>query len=137
MRIGFLFIISLFSAIFGDFTKKQLSVWYGNDSFCRQLFSTVAFGVGAITLYVIGDVNLTTVSLFTWCIGILFGLVTGLYTIVHMKALDSGPLAYTAVIISLSTLIPTFSGAVFWNEKVFPIQFLGIFFMIICFVCKI
>ena len=51
-----------------------------------------------------------------------------------LRAYDSGSFAYTSVIVSLSTIIPAFSGAIFWNETLYPAQIAGIVLLVLCFV---
>lgn len=65
---------------------------------------------------------------------IIYGINWVLLAVVNNLALKTGPLSYTSVIISLSLVIPTFSGWLFWNEKINALQLIGIIFMIMCFV---
>ena len=132
-----LFCLALFAGISGDLLKKTVNLRFGSEPAIRYLFMTIAFAVGTIVLCLMGDIQLHGVSTFTFVLAIVFGIFTAATTITHMLALNSGPYAYTAVIISLATLIPTFSGALFWNEQIFPIQFLGIFLMVLCFVMSV
>ena len=130
----FFLCVALCIGISGDLIKKVFNLRYGSEATLRCLFMTTAFAVGTVTLLLAGGVNFTDVSSFTLGLGVIFGIFTAVITITHMLALNTGPYAYTAVIISFATLIPTFSGAIFWEEQVYPIQFLGIFLMLICFV---
>ena len=72
------------------------------------------------------------VSWFTLALGVLFGVITAVQRVFSAKAMQIGPWAYTAVISSLSTIIPTMSGAVIWGEKIAAVQGVGIALMIIC-----
>ncbi len=65
---------------------------------------------------------------------VIYGINWVLLAVVNNLALKTGPLSYTSVIISLSLVIPTFSGWLFWNEKINALQLIGIIFMIMCFV---
>ena len=77
------------------------------------------------------------ISLFTLGLGTVFGVVTAMQTIFSMKAISKGPLSYTTVISSLSTIIPAMSGFVFWNEEISTIQIVGVFLMLLCFVLSV
>ncbi len=78
-----------------------------------------------------------SVSLFTLVLGVAFGAVTALGTFFTLSALHSGPLAYTTVITSLSTIVPTLSGSLFWGESIAWIQMLGVGLMLVCFVLSV
>ena len=77
------------------------------------------------------------ISLSTALLGILFGVVTMLSLVMGTLAIANGPWAYTTVLISLSSIIPTLSGAIFWSEKLSVLKIVGIVFMIICFILSV
>ena len=71
------------------------------------------------------------VSLYSVICGMMFGLTAFFQMWFNLKALEIGPFSYTAVIISLSAVIPTLSG-IFWNETISFMQMIGIVLMVIC-----
>ena len=71
------------------------------------------------------------VSSATLFYAIIYGINWVLLAVVNNLALKTGPLSYTSVIISLSLVIPTFSGWLFWGERISALQLIGIIFMII------
>ncbi|MBR5192690.1 MAG: hypothetical protein IKW33_04730 [Clostridia bacterium] len=72
-------------------------------------------------------------STFTILLAIVFGVVTGMQYLLTFKAISLGSWAYTTIISSLSTLIPTTSGWIFWGEPVSIFQIFGIIFLVGCF----
>lgn len=74
------------------------------------------------------------VSPATLFYAIIYGINWVLLAVVNNLALKTGPLSYTSVIISLSLVIPTFSGWLFWGERISALQLIGIIFMIMFFV---
>ena len=72
------------------------------------------------------------VSAFTLSLGVLFGAVTAVQQVTNAAALAVGPWSYTSVLISLSTVIPALSGAIFWHEKLTPAGIAGIALLAVC-----
>lgn len=69
-------------------------------------------------------------SMYTLLMGIGFGIITALQTLLNMTALKIGPLSYTTVIISCSMIIPALSGFVLYNEAILPGQIIAIALML-------
>ncbi len=135
MKNVILLVTSMSSNLFGGILKKHINDKYENNMFSYQLYNMVVSAAAAVMLLVMADG--LTFSIFTVCLAGAFGIITLLQQIFNLYALENGPLSYTTVIISMSTLIPTVSGAVFWNEKIAIIQYVGIVFMIISFVLSV
>ena len=76
-------------------------------------------------------------SLFTLLTGIIFGLITVFSSIVILQALTIGPISYTTVMITSSMIIPALSGRLFWNEPIYPGQYIGMVLIIISVVFSI
>ncbi len=73
---------------------------------------------------------------FSWAsvgLGVLFGALVLIQTFTYMLALDIGPFSYTAVIVSLSTLIAALSG-LFYGETIDGFQIFGMGIMVLCIV---
>lgn len=131
MNNGLLLLTSMAANLFGGIIKKRINDRYENNMFSYQFYNAIISIVAAISLLILSD-NLS-ISLYTVIMAVLFGIVTLLQQIFNLYALENGPFSYTTVIISLSTLIPTVSGALFWNEKIKLIQYIGIALMVLCF----
>lgn len=111
-------------------TKK-----YENSAVARHIFNVFTSIVAALTIFIISG-NLKA-SFFTVGLAIAFGLTTAIQRVVHLQALEMGPFSYTSVIVSLSMLIPTLSGAVVWSEHIYPIQIVGIALMVGCLILSV
>ncbi len=123
------------ACLLGGILRKILTDRYENGIFAYQFYNAAVSLTAAITLFAVSGVP--EASPFTVMLALLFGLVTLIQQVTNMQALEAGPLSYTTVIISLSTLIPTLSGAVIWNEKISAVQIAGIILMVGCFVLSV
>ncbi len=128
-------IVSLFANLSGGIIKKRINDKYENNMFSYQFYNCLVSFSAFVTLIIISD-NLS-VSLFTILLALSFGIITLLQQITNLMALNKGPFSYTTVIISLSTLIPTVSGKIFWNENIEFIQYSGIILLVVCFVLSV
>ena len=76
-------------------------------------------------------------SVYSFLLGLAFGFVTMLNSIMNAKAIKIGPFGYTSLIVSLSTAITALSGAIFWQEPLTTFKVIGIVFMTFCFALAI
>ena len=126
-----LLIISLLAALGGNIVKKL----YTNREeglFGTFLYTAVGSLVSAILLLLPNGFG--EASVFTLLLGALFGLVVTLQLVTNLVALHLGPMAYTTVIISFSTLITALSGILFFDEQLTLLKGIGIFLMLASFV---
>ena len=135
MNNALLLTISVAANVSNAIMKKFLTGRFENNSIARRIYCTVTCAVSALALFLMAE-NLQA-SLFTVLLALLFGIITALQSIFNLQALAYGPLSYTTVIVSLSMLIPTLSGAIFWNETVVPIQIVGVVLMVGCFILSV
>ena len=127
--------ISILANLGGASMKKFLTKRYENTVSSQQIINAVTSLVSAGSLLILADG--LNASLFTVLLALVFGIVTALQTITFLQALEYGPFSYTSVIISLSMLIPTLSGAIFWDETIAPVQIVGILLMVGCFILSV
>lgn len=92
------------------------------------VYSALGCIVSAVLLMLWGGFD--GISLFTCLLGILFGLAISLSDIFMIKALQSGPMAYTMVIVSCSTVLTALSGFFFFGESIGILQIIGIALMV-------
>lgn len=92
------------------------------------VYSALGCIVSAIVLLLWGGIE--GISIFTCLLGLLFGLVISLQEIMMIKAFSTGPMAYTMVIVSCSTVFTALSGFFFFNEKIGVFQIIGIALMV-------
>ena len=96
------------------------------------VYSALGCIVSAIVLLLWGGFD--GFSTFTVVLGLLFGLAISLGEIFMIKALRSGPMSFTMVIVSCSTVFTALSGFFFFEEKIGVFQLVGIAFMLGSFV---
>ena len=131
MNITFTLIVSLAAALGGSIAKK----YYLDKTTTLAggfVFNAVSCLSAAVVLLCWGGFG--TSSVFTIVLGVVFGAVTALQGITNIAALQVGPMSYTSVIISFSTLISALSGAMFFNESLSWAHILGIALMLASFV---
>lgn len=125
-----LFVITMAANLTSQITKNSFVKKYASAA-DKYLF--IAFGgiVSVAVLFLFGGIK--TLSPFTFLTACGFGALTLIQSCFMLRAYDSGSFAYTSVIVSLSTIIPAFSGAIFWNETLYPAQIAGIVLLVLCF----
>ena len=132
MNIPVTLIISLAAALVGNIIKKYYADKTANSLLDSFVFN--AIGCMTATLILFTWDGFAKPSLYTVILGVIFGAVTALQGISNIAALGCGPMSYTSVIISFSTLIAAFSGIMFFGESIQITQIVGILFMLISFV---
>lgn len=132
MNIPLTLITSLLAALIGNvcrkyYTDKLLATVSGGF-----LFNAVGCITAAVILLCLGGFG--DASVFTILLGLLFGAVTAFQGITNILAFGCGPMSYTSVIISFSTLISALSGLMFFGESMGWAQIVGIVLMLGSFV---
>jgi drug/metabolite transporter (DMT)-like permease len=95
-------------------------------------FFTMLQSVVTAALLLVLRGGIGPLSLYSLLTGAGFGVVCTLQVLTFMIAISIGPISYTSVIVSLSTLIPTVAGSFFWNETISASQWIGIALMAVC-----
>lgn len=83
-----------------------------------------------VAVFIIGD-GFNGISLFTLAMSAVFALFTFSNYVIHIKALNLGPLAYTSIISSASSVIPALYGLIFLGEPITVWQITGIILMLV------
>lgn len=121
-----------------DFCKKNIK----NNS-DLQLFNATSSVVSVIVLIFISlaQHTLTVPSTYTVILSVGFGIVSAMFIILNMRALESGPLSYTNVIISCAMVIPSLAGLFMykiiphWSKETITFwQVIGIVLLILSFI---
>lgn len=126
-----LFAITMTANLASQLTKNSFVKRY-SSVVDKYIFIACGGAVSVAVIFLFGGIK--SLSVFTLLTAVGFGLLTLIQSYFTLKAYDSGSFAYTSVIISLSTIIPAFSGVMFWNEKLFPAQIVGMALLVVCFV---
>ena len=134
--------ISMAACLGGSLIRKFYSDKFPGSDFARNIYNTVSTGVAAVALAVMaicfyGVASISSASLFTVLLAVAFGIITALQQLMMLKAFEIGPLSYTTVITSLSMLIPTLSGVLFFSETISALQYVGIALMVVCLVLSV
>lgn len=127
--------ISMTATLLSGVLRKYLIDHYENSSASRHLLNALTSLVAAVGLLLVGGIP--RASLFTVLLALGFGLITATQQIFTMQALEHGPYSYTAVICSLSTMIPALSGALFFEETLGWPHIVGMLLMVGCFVLSV
>ncbi len=126
---------SMLTNLLGCTLKKRINDKYEKNLFAYQFYNCVVSFSAAVCLIVFAESF--DCSLYTIGMAVVFGVITLLQQLFNLYALANGPFSYTSVIISLSTLIPTLSGAIFWNEKITFVQYIGIALLVLCLIFSV
>ena len=124
-------IISMSACLMTYILKKVYSNRSSGGMTGVYSYSAIGCIVSAIALLLWGGIE--GLSVFTCLLGVLFGLVVSLQEIFMIKALQSGPMAYSMVIVSCSTVFTALSGFFFFGESIGVFQILGIALMVVSF----
>ena len=98
-------------------------------------FNTISAAISLVTLFIISLVKgeLCVPSAYTAVMGALYGISTAMMTLLNMRALQTGPLSYTNIIIFCALIIPALSGMVLYGEPVSFAQYVGVALMLLSF----
>lgn len=132
MPVSLLLCLSLLAALIASIARKS----YTNRNRAGALgvfsFNFATHLVITVIFLLWGGFRLP--SLFTLWLGLAFGLITSLQGVAFLAALGCGPMSYTTVIVSFSTLISALSGALFFDERLSFLQGVGILLMLCSFI---
>lgn len=132
MNDWIILIISLFSCLIFTISKKYYMSKNPSSKAAPFLYNAVCSIAAAIVLFCWG--GLGDISAYSILLGICFGLLTMLSAVANLYALRIGPMSYTTVIISFSTIISALSGVMFFGESIAWVQIVGIALMLASFV---
>ena len=127
--------ISMAACLLAGVLGKVFITAFGSNQRLYHLFNIIISAGSALALFVISGGF--KVSPFTVYLGLLFGIITAVNKICSLQAMDCGPYSYTAVITSLSTIIPTLSGKFIWGEEIVAVQYVGIALMLVCIILSV
>lgn len=131
MSVTVTLILSLAAALSGSISKKYYTDKATADLSGGFVFNAVGCLTAALILLCWGGFG--SASAFTVVLGVAFGAITALQGITNIAALQVGPMSYTSVIISFSTLISALSGVMFFDEELGWAQIAGIALMLVSF----
>ena len=124
-----LLFISLLASAAGTVARKYYTDQSGPSLSGRCIFMVASSLVAAVCLALVGD--LCVPSSFTLWLSVLFGLITALQGIAMLSAMRLGPVSYTMMFASFSTVVTALSGVLFFNESITPLKGIGILLMLV------
>ena len=127
-----LLLASLFAAACGTVARKYYTDKSGNAARTKCIYTATSCLVAALCLAAVG--NMVRPSLFTVLLSLLFGTVTALQGIALLMAMRLGPVSYSMMFSSFSTVITALSGVLFFGESITPLKIVGIALMLVSFV---
>lgn len=127
--------ISLLAYLGGNITRKYFTDRTASTSSSGFVFNAVTCAAAALVILCMGGFG--SLSVFTLLLALLFGAVVALQGIVTVGALKCGPMSYTTVITSFSTLITALSGVMFFGEHLGAVQIVGIALVLASFVLAV
>ena len=136
LPVPLLLVVTMAANLAASVTKKQ----YGNlgcggkDN--AYIYSAVTSAVCAVFMVLFSGFRIT-MSWYTLGLGLLFGICTMLTTVLLTMAMSIGPMSYSMVINSASTVITALSGFLFWNEELGVLKIIGLVLMAGCFVFSV
>ena len=109
--------------------KNILTKSFAPFTFKRREFfgiQALVFGAGSIALLTVNLFSFKGISLFTFLFAFVYGALLVCAQWFYTIALSNGKTAICATIYSFGFLIPTLSGAIFWEEQITLFGFFGI-----------
>ena len=132
MSIPMTLVLSMAAALAVNVCKKYFTSTLSGGISGSLVFNAVSGLTAALILLLWGGFG--TPSGYTVCLGVIFGAITTLQGIANLSALQCGPMSYTMVISSFSTLISALSGVAFFGETLGWAQIVGMLLMLVSFV---
>lgn len=114
-------------------TRNVLMKSFSPFSFKNREFfgiQAIIFAMGSMALLIVNAFEFNGISLFTVLIALIYGVVLLCAQWFYTIALSNGKTAVCVTVYSFGFLIPTLSGAIFWNEKLTVFGILGILIVI-------
>lgn len=134
--IVLLFIISLAAGLAGTMIKNHYVKSLSSGVAGYHLYNALTAIICSLTLLSLSGGKLS-ISPFTIFLAVIFGFVTVVQQVANAAALARGPLSYTTVIGSMSTVITAFSGLIFFGESISVTQIIGVVLMLFCLVLSV
>ncbi len=127
-----LLLLSLIAAACGTVARKYYTDKSGNAAKTKCIYTASSCLIAALCLAAVG--NMMRPSLFSVLLSLLFGTVTALQGIALLMAMRLGPVSYSMMFASFSTVITALSGVLFFGESITPLKIVGIALMLVSFV---
>lgn len=122
----FLLVVSTLAGTVKSLSLKRLGKDFseGRDIYLLNfsMLFLAAMGIGAYTLFIERQFQ---VSVFSFCLAVLFGLSIVFSQLLEAVAMKHGPVSMTALIYALGLVFPIIFGSVFLSEDISVMQVFG------------
>ena len=132
MPIPFTLVLSMAAGLCSTMCIKLFAKKCSDGIGSTFVFNCVAIAAAAIVLLIWGGFGAT--SLYTTLLGVLFGAAVTVQGVSNLLAFRMGPVSYTTVIVSCSTIVTALSGLFFFDESIAWPQIVGIVLMLASFI---
>ncbi len=129
--VAVLLAVTLAANLTASVIQTKYSHRCGGGMSALYFYTAASAAVSTLAVFLLSGCRMRF-SAFTVWLALLFGAVICLQQLTLLLALSKGPLSYTMVIVSMSTLITALSGVLFWQESLRPLQLVGIALMLLC-----
>ncbi len=136
LPVPLLLVVTLIAALSGNVIKKYYSKVTIDYSEGAYVYSAVTSLICTVCMIIFSGFRIS-MSWYTVLLGLLFGICTMLAAVLTTKAMCIGPMSYTVVISSSSTVITALSGFLFWDEELGVLKIIGLVLMAGCFVFSV
>lgn len=137
LPVALLLALSMAVALIGGIGRNYYCKLLVRDRRGYHLLNGTTGAVCALLLWAMDGFGRLTAAPFTLWLGVVFGLVSMTQGLANSAALRVGPWSYTQVLVSLATIIPALSGALFWGERIGLLQLVGMVLLVACFVLSV
>lgn len=124
--------MSLSAYTFLNFLKKVYTNKSSGSVSSGFAYNAVCTLIAGIVILTWGGISGS--STFTIAMGAAFGVLTAVQGITNLLAVQTGPLSYTTVIVTFSTVISALSGYMFFGEDLTWSHIVGMILMLLSFV---
>jgi len=131
MNIIFALLLIL-SAVLAAFKNILIKSFSGFSIKNKEFFGlqAIIFGAGSVVLLFVNIFDFNGIALKTIICSLFYGLLLVLAQWLYTVALTKGKTGICATVYAFGFVIPTLSGALFWDEKITFLGFLGILIVI-------
>lgn len=131
-----LLVVTIIANVAANVTRKQYGILGCGGRDNAYIYSAVTSAVCTVLMVLFSGFQIS-LSWYTLGMGLLFGVCTMLSTVFLAMAMRIGPMSYTLVINSASTVITALSGFLFWQEELGALKIAGLVLMLGCLVFSV
>jgi drug/metabolite transporter (DMT)-like permease len=121
----------IFIFVFQTISFKEFNRSHMKNIASYFLFNFIYFCMVVFIVLILGGFK--ELKPYTLWLGMSFGALFVGTILCYMKAMETGPLSYSALFFSFGLVIPILYGLFFWNETISTLQLVGLLLLLITF----